>query len=263
MMKNNAGLVLYAKAQVGKPYWFGTFGQTASSGLLRSKRSQYPSYYRDKDFDKQIGQRVHDCIGLIKGYIWSDSSTSAPKYNASQDCSAAGMYDRSKTRGNMSTFPAINGTLVYKKSGSKIHHVGIYCVDGFVYEAKGHRYGVVKTPYRQSDWQLWSLCPYIEYCEHVNSNDANKKSNETIAREVLQGMWGNGTDRKERLTKAGYDYTAIQKIVNSISTGKKSNETIAREVIQGKWGNGADRKNRLASAGYDYKEIQRIVNRLL
>ena len=76
-------------------------------------------------------------------------------------------------------------------------------------------------------------------------------------------MWGNGSDRKERLTKAGYDYTAIQKIVNSISTGKKSNETIAREVIQGKWGNGADRKNRLASAGYDYKEIQRIVNRLL
>ena len=97
----------------------------------------------------------------------------------------------------------------------------------------------------------------------MNSNDANKKSNETIAREVLQGMWGNGSDRKERLTKAGYDYTAIQKIVNSISTGKKSNETIAREVIQGKWGNGADRKNRLASAGYDYKEIQRIVNRLL
>ena len=83
---------------------------------------------------------------------------------------------------------------------------------------------------------------------------------------TVRPIWGNGSDRKERLTKAGYDYTAIQKIVNSMSTGntgKKSNETIAREVIQGKWGNGTDRKNRLASAGYDYKEIQRIVNRLL
>ena len=33
-MKNNAGLVLYAKAQVGLPYWYGTFGQTASPTLL-------------------------------------------------------------------------------------------------------------------------------------------------------------------------------------------------------------------------------------
>lgn len=215
-MKNNAGLVLYAKAQVGRPYWFGTFGQTSSLDLLKNKKKQYPSYYKDTDFNKQLGQRVHDCVGLIKGYLWSDSSTSTPKYNASQDVSASMMYNRSTTRGDMSTFPAINGTLVYKKSGNKINHVGIYCVDGFVYEAKGHRFGVVRTPYKQTAWDLWSLCPYIEYCEHVNSDDANVKSNTTLAREVIQGLWGNGADRKKRLTDAGYDYTAIQKIVNSI-----------------------------------------------
>lgn len=215
-MKNNAGLVLYAKAQVGKPYWYGTFGQTSSLDLLKNKKKQYPSYYKDTDFNKQLGQRVHDCVGLIKGYLWSDSSTSVPKYNASQDVSAAMMYNRSTTRGDMSTFPAINGTLLYKKSGSKINHVGIYCVDGYVYEAKGHKFGVVRTPYKQADWVLWSLCPYIEYCEHVNSDDAKVKSNNTIAREVIQGLWGNGADRKKRLTDAGYDYTEIQKIVNSI-----------------------------------------------
>lgn len=43
---------------------------------------------------------------------------------------------------------------------------------------------------------------------------SNKKSNETIANEVIQGKWGNGTDRKNRLTAAGYDADAIQKIVN-------------------------------------------------
>ena len=43
---------------------------------------------------------------------------------------------------------------------------------------------------------------------------SNKKSNETIANEVIKGLWGNGTDRKNRLTAAGYDYNAIQKIVN-------------------------------------------------
>ena len=213
-MKNSAGLVLYAKAQVGLPYWYGTFGQTASPTLLNSKRKQFPSYYRSTDFNKQYNKRVHDCVGLIKGYLWSDTTTSKPKYNASQDVSAAGMYKKSTQKGNMSTFPAINGTLVYKKSGNRISHVGIYCVDGYVYEAKGHRYGVVKTPYKQTDWVLWSLCPYIEYCDYVNNADSNKKSNYDIATEVIAGKWDSGAKRKKRLTEAGYDYTAIQKIVN-------------------------------------------------
>lgn len=50
----------------------------------------------------------------------------------------------------------------------------------------------------------------------VSSKPAsNKKSNETIANEVIAGKWGNGADRKNKLTAAGYDYNAIQKIVNN------------------------------------------------
>lgn len=44
---------------------------------------------------------------------------------------------------------------------------------------------------------------------------SNKKSNEVIANEVIQGKWGNGSERKSKLTAAGYDYNAIQKIVNN------------------------------------------------
>ena len=43
-----------------------------------------------------------------------------------------------------------------------------------------------------------------------------KKSVNEIAREVIAGKWGNGSDRKNRLTKAGYDYDAVQKRVNEI-----------------------------------------------
>jgi len=43
----------------------------------------------------------------------------------------------------------------------------------------------------------------------------SRKSNGQIADEVIAQKWGNGQDRKNRLTKAGYDYTAIQKIVNA------------------------------------------------
>ena len=43
-----------------------------------------------------------------------------------------------------------------------------------------------------------------------------KKTNEQIAKEVIAGKWGNGAERKKRLTAAGYDYAAIQKIVNKL-----------------------------------------------
>ena len=43
-----------------------------------------------------------------------------------------------------------------------------------------------------------------------------KKSNEEIAKEVIQGKWGNGSARKQNLVAAGYDYSAIQKIVNKL-----------------------------------------------
>lgn len=44
----------------------------------------------------------------------------------------------------------------------------------------------------------------------------SKKSIDEIAKEVIAGKWGNGEERKDRLTKAGYDYNAVQKRVNEL-----------------------------------------------
>lgn len=43
-----------------------------------------------------------------------------------------------------------------------------------------------------------------------------KKTNVEIAKEVIQGKWGNGADRKTRLSAAGYDPAAIQALVNKM-----------------------------------------------
>lgn len=43
-----------------------------------------------------------------------------------------------------------------------------------------------------------------------------KKSIDEIAKEVINGKWGNGTDRKNRLEKAGYNYNEVQKKVNML-----------------------------------------------
>lgn len=42
------------------------------------------------------------------------------------------------------------------------------------------------------------------------------KTTDELAREVIKGLWGNGTERKQRLTAAGYDYKTIQSRVNEL-----------------------------------------------
>lgn len=95
-----------------------------------------------------------------------------------------------------------------------------------------------------------------------------KKSVNTIAREVLAGKWGNGVDRKSRLTKAGYDYNKVQAAVNKLvktsqMTQDKIINAVAHEVIAGRWGNGQERIDRLKAAGYNPDKIQNRVNELM
>lgn len=43
-----------------------------------------------------------------------------------------------------------------------------------------------------------------------------KKTNEQIAKEVIQGKWGNGDARKQKLKAAGYNPSVIQALVNKM-----------------------------------------------
>ena len=61
--------------------------------------------------------------------------------------------------------------------------------------------------------------------KYSSSSDASApitpaKTIDELAQEVLDGKWGNGTDRKERLTAAGYDYSAVQAKVNALVKAK-------------------------------------------
>lgn len=176
--KTNKGLVEYAKAQLGKPYWYGTFGNTATKSLYSVKKKQYPSYYNQSNyrvgFTQQYGQRVHDCIGLIKGYLWSDTAASTPKYNSSQDVSANGMLGKCTEHGKISTIPEIPGVLVFFKG-----HVGVYIGGGYVIEARGHDYGVVKTALKNRPWTDWGKCPYITYTTTTNTAKSNVTANKS------------------------------------------------------------------------------------
>lgn len=64
----------------------------------------------------------------------------------------------------------------------------------------------------------WIYLNNPSYCvaEKSVSTSLNKKSVDQVAKEVIEGKWGNGADRKKRLTEAGYNYSEVQKKVNKL-----------------------------------------------
>lgn len=59
------------------------------------------------------------------------------------------------------------------------------------------------------------------------------KTTAQLAEEVIDGQWGNGDDRKKRLTAAGYDYNAVQNIVNNKMAAKKKPVSVYYVVKRG------------------------------
>lgn len=88
------------------------------------------------------------------------------------------------------------------------------------------------------------------------------KSVYAVAKEVLAGKWGNGSDRVQRLTAAGYDAEKVQNAVNELVKDAHI-KAAAYDVIAGKYGNGDERFKKLRAAGYDPADVQDMVNLLL
>ncbi|HEL1761108.1 TPA: N-acetylmuramoyl-L-alanine amidase [Streptococcus suis] len=96
------------------------------------------------------------------------------------------------------------------------------------------------------------------------------KNLDDVARQVINGRFGNGEERKQKLRSAGYDPVQVQNRVNAL-LGKKPTpqsslkfiDEVAQEVLNGKWGNGNQRKSALIGSGYDYDKVQAKVNEIV
>ena len=109
---------------------------------------------------------------------------------------------------------------------------------------------------------LRSKMQYIaDEANKINSEEPIKeKTTEELAREVIEGKYGNGEDRKNAL---GDRYAEVQSKVNELLTPKKLTQeenyllTLVKRTIRGDYGNGKQRKLNL---GNYYEEVQRQVN---
>jgi len=126
-------------------------------------------------------------------------------------------------------------------------------------------------------WWQYSSNPYDKNIVLLDDDEEDiliskntTKNLDTVANEVIQGLWGNGQERFNNLTNAGYNAQAVQDTVNNILNGETTSDSdntdldsVAQEVLQGLWGNGQERFDNLTNAGYDAQAVQNRVNELL
>ena len=76
------------------------------------------------------------------------------------------------------------------------------------------------------------ICDYFGVTFREKEQAQPAKSVDEVAREVIRGEWGNGSDRRQRLEAAGYDYNAVQDRVNAILTGDAPEQPTPAEPVE-------------------------------
>lgn len=84
---------------------------------------------------------------------------------------------------------------------------------GWQYSSKGTVPGISGYV----DMNVWYQDVAFKPEDSGNDTAPVVKTVEVLAREVLDGIWGNNPERKQRLTAAGYDYDAVQAKVNEMA----------------------------------------------
>lgn len=183
-------------------YWYGAKGEQCTYKLLNTLSALYPGIYTTTYKQKCMadirnGEHAIDCSGLVcRAYGISNMSTyDMPKYFTEY------------------TGPVKNGMIVWKQE-----HVGLY-YNGMVLEARGIDYDVTDTrTYKKLDWERIYINPDVNYDADMEHTPIDYLK---TAIDVMQGIYGNGTMRKNLLEKRGFNYEKIQSIINIAMEVKK------------------------------------------
>lgn len=233
---------------------------------------KYPNWYNGKKNGFAWCDMFVDwCFLTAFGYAKALELLCQPEKSTGAGCKYS--YRFYKNKGQAGRTPKIGAQIFFGNSEDTLSHTGIvYAFDNtYVYTIEGNTSNMVAyRKYKNGASNLWYGYPNYDN-EDVSDGSApatGAKTVDEIAKEVINGKWGNGNDRKQRLTAAGYDYSVIQNRVNELISGKtstpaKSIDELAKEVLAGKWGNGDARKTALTNAGYDYAKVQERVNELV
>lgn len=156
-----------------------------------------------------------DCSGLIKGILWGYPDKGKYASNGVSDSNANNIIATHCT-GVTSDMSKLRKGMVVWLSG----HIGIYCGDGVVVESSPRWENGIQRTYpvgcpvankHHLNQRKWSKCGYLKWVDYSNTKDLTQ-----VAKDVINGKYGNGKERIDKLTKVGYNYKEVQRVVNSL-----------------------------------------------
>lgn len=251
--------------------------------FITKSKGGYSTCIQGSPTDSQCNV-LSNCVGYACGRF--NEIIGAMKY-PSLNCNAENFIERAKnTYGlEISSVPTLGGIMVWQKgtlSGNDgAGHVAVVekIIDSNTIYTSESGYGgsAFWNSTRRNTNGRWGLgsaytfrgCivnPAIGKVVAPTPTPSAKKSVDEVAKEVIRGEWGNGDERYNRLTNAGYNYNKVQAKVNELLNSNKPTPAptpsvdildLVRKTIRGDFGNGEARRKALGS---NYDEVQRQVN---
>lgn len=251
--------------------------------FITKSKGGYSTCIQGSPTDSQCNV-LSNCVGYACGRF--NEIIGAMKY-PSLNCNAENFIERAKnTYGlEISSVPTLGGIMVWQKgtlSGNDgAGHVAVVekIIDSNTIYTSESGYGgsAFWNSIRRNTNGRWGLgsaytfrgCivnPAIGKVVAPTPTPSAKKSVDEVAKEVIRGEWGNGDERYNRLTNAGYNYNEVQAKVNELLNSNKPTPAptpsvdildLVRKTIRGDFGNGEARRKALGS---NYDEVQRQVN---
>lgn len=251
--------------------------------FITKSKGGYSTCIQGSPTDSQCNV-LSNCVGYACGRF--NEIIGAMKY-PSLNCNAENFIERAKnTYGlEISSVPTLGGIMVWQKgtlSGNDgAGHVAVVekIIDSNTIYTSESGYGgsAFWNSTRRNTNGRWGLgsaytfrgCivnPAIGKVVAPTPTPSAKKSVDEVAKEVIRGEWGNGDERYNRLTNAGYNNNEVQAKVNELLNSNKPTPAptpsvdildLVRKTIRGDFGNGEARRKALGS---NYDEVQRQVN---
>ena len=251
--------------------------------FITKSKGGYSTCIQGSPTDSQCNV-LSNCVGYACGRF--NEIIGAMKY-PSLNCNAENFIERAKnTYGlEISSVPTLGGIMVWQKgtlSGNDgAGHVAVVekIIDSNTIYTSESGYGgsaFWNSTRRNTNgrWGLGSAYTFrgcivnlaIGKVVAPTPTPSAKKSVDEVAKEVIRGEWGNGDERYNRLTNAGYNYNEVQAKVNELLNSNKPTPAptpsvdildLVRKTIRGDFGNGEARRKALGS---NYDEVQRQVN---
>lgn len=200
--------------------------KTANAGsgnytkYARDFDQKYPDWYNGKKQTAAWCDMFVDWVFLTAfGYRKALELLCQPEKSAGAGCTSSCRYFRNA--GQFYKSPKPGDQIFFGNSLSDVYHTGIVeKVDSRkVYTIEGNSSDrVERCSYSLTNGKIVGYGRPKFDPEPVGGTP--EKTVDEIAGEVIDGKWGNGTTRKNRITAAGYDYATVQARVNEILAGQ-------------------------------------------